>query len=204
MMLTEPVVTTAPPIDFELDLVLRARKGDISAQDELARIHRRPMFLLALQLLGNHEDAMDVVQDSLLRFFTSLHRFDPGRPVRPWLYRIVRNRVVDLFRRRKVRRHESLDAKDEDGRPRFELRDHSVDLEADARSAQLRKNMWKALTRLSERQREILVLRDYHDLAYSEIAETLGIPIGTVMSRLHSARKKLKQVLLDEFQALMF
>lgn len=201
MILTKPAVPSA--LDVEPDLVLRARAGDISAQGELARLHRRPMFLLALQLLGNQDDAMDVVQDSLLRFFTSLHRFDPSRPVRPWLYRIVRNRVIDLFRRRKVRRHESLDAADEDGRPRLELRDHSVDLEADARAAQLRKHMWEALSRLSETQREILVLRDYHDLAYAEIAETLGIPIGTVMSRLHSARKKLKQVLLDEFQALM-
>ena len=63
--------------------------------------------------------------------------------------------------------------------------------------------MLEALSRLSDNQREILVLRDYHDLAYAEISETLEIPIGTVMSRLHSARKKLKQVLLDEFEALI-
>lgn len=201
MILSKPAAPTL--VDIEPDLVIRARSGDLSAQEELARKHRRPMFLLALQLLGNREDAMDVVQDSLLRFFTSLHRFDPSRPVRPWLYRIVRNRVIDLVRRRKVRRHESIDAPDENGKPRFELRDHSIDLEADVRAGQLRRQMWEALSRLSETQREILILRDYHDLAYAEIAETLDIPIGTVMSRLHSARKKLKQVLLDDFQALI-
>lgn len=201
MILSKPAVSSL--VDVEPDLVIRARSGDLSAQEELARKHRRPMFLLALQLLGNHEDAMDVTQDSLLRFFTSLHRFDPRRPVRPWLYRIVRNRVIDLIRRRKVRRHESIDAHDEDGRPRLELRDHSIDLEGEARARQLRKHMLEALSRLSDNQREILVLRDYHDLAYAEISETLEIPIGTVMSRLHSARKKLKQVLLDEFEALI-
>ncbi len=160
------------------------------------------MYILALQLMGNRDDALDVVQDSLLRFFTTLHRFDLRRPVRPWLYQIVRNRAVDLHRRRKVRRHDSLDETDEDGRT-YEIRDVSVDPERDVAHSQLRARIWQSLEELSPKQREILVLRDYQDLSYTEIAENLNIPIGTVMSRLHGARKRLRSVLKDDLQTLL-
>lgn len=85
MVLSEPALTQAS-LSAEAELVRRAREGDRDAQGELAQMHRRPMFLLALQLLGNRDDAMDVVQDALVRFFTNLHRFDLRRPVKPWLY----------------------------------------------------------------------------------------------------------------------
>lgn len=201
MILTEPALPRAAAAPAEGDLVLRARRGDPTAREELARRHRRAAFLLALQLLGNHDDALDVAQDAMLRFFTTLSRFDPQRPVRPWLFRIVRNRVYDLHRRRKLRRHDSLDYVDAEGRG-FEVADLEVDLERDASRAQLRRHLWQALGELSERQREIMVLRDYQDLSYAEIAQALGIPIGTVMSRLHAARKRLRQILQADLEAV--
>ena len=202
MMLTETAAPTNSAANADTELVLRARKGDQLAQAELMRRHRRPMYFLALQLLGNPDDAMDVVQDSLMRFLTNLHRFDPRRPVRPWLYRIVRNRVIDLARRRKVRRHSSIDDRDAEGNLKLVLPDPKVDLERDARQSQLRARLFAALDELSPKQKEIIVLRDYQDLTYKEIAETLEIPIGTVMSRLHGARKKLRDVLQDDLQDL--
>lgn len=198
MMLTETAAPAKSAATADRDLVLRARKGDQLAQAELARRHRRAMYFLALQLLGNPDDAMDVVQDSLMRFLTNLHRFDPRRPVRPWLYRIVRNRVIDLARRRKVRRHSSIDARDDEGNLKLVLPDPSVDLERDARQSQLRARLFEALDELSPKQKEIIVLRDYQDLSYKEIAEHLQVPIGTVMSRLHGARKKLRDILQDD------
>ncbi|MEM7583430.1 MAG: sigma-70 family RNA polymerase sigma factor [Acidobacteriota bacterium] len=201
MILAEP---TAPPAshESEFELVSRARLGDGDAQTELAERHRQALFFLALQLMGNRDDAMDVAQEALLRFFNTLHRFDCRRPVRPWLFQIVRNRVVDLYRRRKVRRHDSLDETDHEGNPQHVLVDETVDPERDASQAQLRKRMLAALDELSHIQREILVLRDYQDLSYSEIAETLNIPLGTVMSRLHGARKRLRQTLQSDLQSL--
>jgi RNA polymerase sigma-70 factor, ECF subfamily len=200
MVLSDSVL---PRASMDVDLVRRARSGDRAAQEKLAKRHRQPMYVLALQLMGNRDDALDVVQDALLRFFTTLHRFDLRRPVKPWLYQIVRNRAMDLHRRRKVRRHESLDAVDEDGRQVVELCDASVDLEGDVAHSQLKARIWRALKELSPRQREILVLRDYQDLSYTEIAATLNIPIGTVMSRLHGARKRLRAVLKDDLQTLL-
>lgn len=188
--------------ESESTLVTRARAGDGDAQAELAERHRKALFFLALQLMGNRDDAMDVAQEALLRFFKTLHRFDCRRPVRPWLFQIVRNRVVDLYRRQKVRRHDSLDATDHDGNPYLVLVDSSVNPERDLARSELRVRILEALGQLSHIQREILVLRDYQDLSYSEIAETLNIPIGTVMSRLHGARKRLRQKLQTDLQAL--
>lgn len=201
MILTEPALPKVAAAPAEGALIVRARRGDLDAQEELARRHRRAAFLLALQLLGNYDDALDVAQDAMLRFFTTIHRFDPKRPVRPWLFRIVRNRVYDLHRRRKLRRHDSLDYVDEEGR-QFEVADLEVDLERDAARAQLRRHLWQSLGELSERQREIMVLRDYQDLSYAEIAQALGIPIGTVMSRLHAARKRLREILQEDLDAV--
>jgi len=201
MILSKTVVTQASR-ESETALVTRAREGDAAAQAELAERHRQAMFFLALQLLGNRDDAMDVAQEALLRFFRTLHRFDCRRPVRPWLFQIVRNRVVDIYRRRRVRRHDSLDATDPEGNAYIELVDTTVDPERDAARSELRVRILQALSELSHIQREILVLRDYQDLTYAEIAETLNIPIGTVMSRLHGARKKLRQKLQGELQSL--
>ncbi len=200
MTLSKPVIPLCTT-SVDADLVRRARQGDRCAQEDLLQRFRRPAYLLALQLLGNPDDAMDVTQDALLRFLKTLKRFDAKRPVKPWLYQIVRNRVHDLRRRNRIRRHEPLDAITPDC-PRPEVVDKSADPERDAARAQLRTRLWQALQQLSDHHREILVLRDYRDLSYSEIAAALGIPIGTVMSRLHAARKKLRQELLEEIRSL--
>jgi len=201
MILSEPALPPAVAAPAEGDLVIRACRGDECARDELARRHLRGAFIFALQLVGNRDDAMDIAQDAMLRFFTTLHRFDPARPVRPWLLRIVRNRVYDLHRRQKIRRHDSLDRISEDGR-KFEVADLEVDLERDAERAQLRSHLWRSLGELTARQREILVLRDYQDLTYAEIARALDIPMGTVMSRLHAARKHLRRILQKDLDAI--
>ena len=194
MALAPPLRPTAPAHP-ESALVTRARKGDVQAQEELVARFRRSVYLLALQLLGNPDDALDVTQDTLLRFLMTLNRFDVRRPVRPWLYQIVRNRVLDLHRRNRVRRHDSLDEVSEDGQRRHEPADERVDLDGHVARIELRERIWRALDHLSDDHREILVLRDYQDLSYAEIAETLSIPVGTVMSRLHGARKKLREIL---------
>jgi RNA polymerase sigma-70 factor, ECF subfamily len=178
-----------PGDPVERELVRRARAGDDAAREELALAHRRAAYLLALQLLGNREDALDATQDALLRFFSTLDRFRPEQPVRPWLYSIVRNRCRDLMRRGRVRRAEPLDAEPERWRP--ELVDKSADPELDAERGELRRQVFAALGALGREHREILVLRDYQDLSYEEIAKVLHVPRGTVMSRLHRARKAL-------------
>lgn len=175
--------------DSESELVDRARTGDAAAQETLARRYRQPAYLLALQMLSNRDDAMDVTQDALLRFFTTLDSFDSERRVQPWLFTIVRNQVRDLWRRRRRRPGDS--APDADSLT-SQLVSPGPSPEADLRRQQLREEVWRALAKLPTDKREIVVLRDFHDLAYNDIAQVLGIPIGTVMSRLHGARRQLR------------
>ncbi|MDH3746196.1 MAG: sigma-70 family RNA polymerase sigma factor [Acidobacteriota bacterium] len=195
MTANEAAAAAAPVDDHEL--VRRAQHGETEACEELARRHRRSVFVLALQLTGSQDDALDISQDALLRFFSKLNRFDSTRPVRPWLFTIVRNRARDIWRRRKTRRAKPLISDGEEGFS-YDIVDPTADPHQDLESTELRHRLWRALGVLSESKREILVLRDYHDLSYVEMADVLGIPTGTVMSRLHGARKALRDAYLEQ------
>ncbi len=188
------VDSAAPPLaagDDESDrrLVDQAKAGEPAACDALARRHRRAAYLLALQLLGNRDDAMDVTQDAMLRFFSTLKSFDAARRVQPWLLTIVRNQVRDLWRRRRRR---PADAAAESDALVGQLAAPQPSPEADLHRRELKERVWRALADLPADKREIIVLRDFHDLSYGDIAQVLGIPIGTVMSRLHGARRRLR------------
>ncbi len=136
---------------------------------------------LAIQIMGNADDAADAVQDALT---TALER--PGAyqsakgPLRPWFLRVVRNRCIDLLRHRKP-----------GGTPVDELIDPAAGPEKAAENADVTRLLQLALTAIHPDQRQIVVLRDYLDLPYAQIATVLDIAPGTVMSRLHRARVAL-------------
>lgn len=151
--------------------------------EELARMG----YALAMQLLNHREDAADAVQDSLHRLVEKRASFDWRRgQVRAWFLKILRNRCVDLLRRRSRRRCKTLDdceiAAPAEERP-----------EAAAARHETLELLKHALMTMPQQQREIILLRDFHDLSYAEIAKVLSIPMGTVMSRLHRARLELKK-----------
>ena len=155
--------------------------------DAVAVSCRQTAFLLALHLTGNREDARDLAQDAMVRFLGSRATLNEGEDARPWVLTIVRNLVRDRWRRQRVRPTDSLDA------------DLSIELvapgpnpEETAERRQLQRRLWQAISTLPTEKREILVLRDFHDLSYAEIARVIEIPIGTVMSRLHAARTALR------------
>ena len=188
-----PAIVSAETPAPDRVLVSQAQDGEREALEELAKKFRRPAYLLALQLTGRPEMEKDVAQDAMLRLFQHIDRVDIERPVRPWLYQIVRNRVRDLRRRARLRRYESLEALREAGRPEtVETRPDPAD---DLARRELQARVWSALEELSVPHKEILVLRDYQDLSYREISKVLDIPQGTVMSRLHAARRSMRKVL---------
>lgn len=172
------------------ELVERARQGDTDARDALARVARTASYVFAVQLCRDPDRAHDIAQDSVMRFLGSLDRFDPARPVEPWLFQIVRNRVRDSVRRERVPATEPLDLAS--GEERREVRDEGADPLGVIVRTELQRGIWDQMAGLSPAHREIIVLRDHHGLAYKEIAATLAIPVGTVMSRLHAARTDLR------------
>lgn len=177
-------------------LISRARDGEPAAREELARAAGRSAYVFALQLTRQPETAKDIAQESLIRFFRRLDRVDENQSIDPWLFTIVRNQVRDTARREQVRRHDSLDAWLDAGGQKTASDATDPALAAERRELQLR--VWQGISQLSAAHREILVLRDYHDLSYRELASVLSIPEGTVMSRLHAARKRLREILGNE------
>lgn len=135
-------------------------------------------------MLGNDEDANDAAQDTLVKVLRSLDLYDPGRAFSTWVFGIARNTCIDEHRRRKRR------AWDEPG----EVVDSGptpLQLAADSERAEL---LGDALERLAPLYREVLVLYHFEHLKYHEIAETLDLPMGTVMNRIFRARKKLRDL----------
>jgi len=197
------VASTQSPLPIALSAiekrtVVAAQDGDREAREALARSCQHAAFRFALHLTGNRDDALELSQDAMLRFFGSLNRFDSPRPLRPWLLRIVRNLVRDRARRMRIRKTQPLE--DEDGRPLVFPVDPSPSPEQMAGRAEIQKRLWAAVQALAPKHREVVALRDYLDLSYDEISEVLRIPRGTVMSRLHRARAKLRDRLHDQLR----
>ncbi len=148
--------------------------------------YRRRGFVFAMHMLGNADDAADAVQDGLCAWWSQRGRVGQSPDSIAWFFRVVRNRCVDQLRKRSHRRHEVLSP---EGPPDRRDPASAAGDERDEFLARLQNE----LDRMDEPLREILLLRDFHDLTYADIAEVLSIRVGTVMSRLHRARSKLRE-----------
>jgi RNA polymerase sigma-70 factor (ECF subfamily) len=179
--------------DLELQLVRRARAGDRSAFGSLVERYMRRAYHAALGLVGSHDDAMDLSQEAFVRAYRAMGRFREGEPFYPWYYRILRNLCFNHFRDRGRRRRLLREAGAAGQRPA--AANPAPDPTLLAERSEIREAVWAAIGSLREEEREVIVLREFQGLAYKEIAEMVGCPIGTVMSRLFSARKRLRTAL---------
>ena len=179
--------------DSDESLVRRVRAGDTPAFGKLVERYMRRAYYSALGLVGSHEDALDLSQEAFARAFRARERLDPERPFYAWLYQIIRRLCFNFVRDRRTRRRG------------IESASLWLVHQATARSAdnpqetlerrEARERVTQALESLPDRDREILVLKEFEGLRYREIAELIGIPMGTVMSRLYSARRRLATAL---------
>ncbi len=180
----------------ELQVLNAAASGDQDARRELFERYREPAYRAAYRITGRAEDALDVVQDSFIAAFSKLDSFQRESSFRTWLLRIVTNRALDLLRARRVRLAVSLD-RDDDQRPLVPARPAESSAGARLERAELAAQLRRALEALPPDQRAVVALYAEGDMTYGQIAEVLGIPIGTVMSRLHHARLRLRAALPD-------
>ncbi|MGE0454784.1 MAG: sigma-70 family RNA polymerase sigma factor [Vicinamibacteria bacterium] len=145
--------------------------------------HLKALYATALRLTRNPSDAEDLVQETYLRAFRAYSTFRPGTNLRAWLYTILRRARVDVYRRsRKGGEQVELEGDGPEVAPVQEWRAVGLDIT-------------QALERLPESFRMAVILRDVEELSYGEIAEVLGVPIGTVMSRIHRGRALLRAAL---------
>jgi RNA polymerase sigma-70 factor (ECF subfamily) len=180
----------------DAELVERLKQGDGRALDELFRRHRDAAHIVAYRLLGNEEDALDVVQESFIHAMRGIQAFRGQSTFRTWFYRIVTHAALDYRRWRTIRATGSLDA------------EGAVDPEAtgpshrspaeEAAANDLREAIDKALANVSEKNRAALILFALEGMSYKEVADVLGISVGTVMSRIFNARQRLRELLASE------
>jgi RNA polymerase sigma-70 factor (ECF subfamily) len=172
---------------LERQILLEAKGGSKEAFAALVKAYFPRLYRAAYGFLRNVEDSADLCQEAFLRAYRNMARFDAGKTFYPWIYKILRNLCINHLRGRKRHTLRATDLEElESGYPAPEkevLRKEELEL------------LHRAIDRLPEMHREILLLKTYGDASYQEIAEILSIPIGTVMSRLYNARVKLRGIL---------
>ena len=172
----------------EARLVEAAQRGDQAAFAEIVRHFQRPIYRVAYGLTRNSADADDLAQETFVRAYQAIGRFRVGEPLYPWLSRIAVNQAYSLHRRRKRRPEAALEPLVEAGR-QWAVHDDPAD-HADQQERQ--SQLQAAFAELSVEHQAVLTLRVVEGLSYDEIAQSVGVPPGTVMSRLSRARAELK------------
>lgn len=180
------------------ELVERARAGDNSAFETLVTKYQQRVYNLALRMTGNEDDAYDLAQESFLKAWRGLETFQFESAFSTWLYRLTSNACLDFLRAQKRRKTVSMTCEDDDGEEtQYDAADPAPNPEQAALAAEDREQLALAMSELDDEARGIITLRVINDLSYDQIAEILGIPEGTVKSRLSRAREKLKKKLLQ-------
>jgi RNA polymerase sigma-70 factor (ECF subfamily) len=174
----------------EIELVQRAKRGDIGAYEELVRMHQDLAARTAYVITGQSADAQDAVQEALVKAYRALGRFREGSPFRPWLLRIVANEAIN--RRRSARRQANLAVRAAEGRPPD---DAVPSPEGAALAQEQHRHMVAAVSMLRPEERLVIAYRYWFDLSEAEMAEALGCPRGTVKSRLSRAMARLRDVM---------
>ena len=188
---------TAPKRSPELEagreagLVQAAQRGDSAAFAEIVRSFQRSIYRVAYALTRNASDADDIAQETFVRAYQAIGRFRVGEPLYPWLSRIAVNLAYSLHRRRKRRPETSIEPLVESGR-QWAVEDDPAERAAETEQHE---RLAEAFGHLSPEHRAVLTLRVVEDLSYDEIARTLGVPVGTVMSRLSRARVELRALM---------
>ncbi len=173
-------------------LIGRCQQGDKASFGQLVEKYMKRAYFTALGLVGDHEVALDLSQDAFVRAYRSIHKFDADRNFFTWYYQILRNLCFNYWRdhARHARPFSEI------GNGEIEsIIDLAQDSEKLAEQNEMKVALWRAMNELRPHEREIIVLKDFQELSYQQIAEALNCPIGTVMSRLFTARKALKQKL---------
>lgn len=187
--------------DGDAVLVARCKENDLSAFDQIVERYQHKIYGYVKRLVGNETDAEDITQEVFLKALTSLRSFREESSLQTWLFRIATNLCRDMHRRRQREKGwlplwRRVDGEDDSGEENaIEIPDERANPENLVLSAELNEMLLQAIDRLPLAMREVLVLHDMESMSYEEIACALGIPLGTVKSRLFHARARLRDAL---------
>lgn len=182
----------------DIQLVARARTGDERAFKALLEKYERAVFTICLRMVRNREEATDLAQESFIKTFSSLDRYNPAYAFSSWLFKITSNLCIDHLRKRRISTF-AMDEPVEGEKGEFTRQYVAPDPTPDetfSRNEKMQK-LDAGIAALPEHYRIMLVLRHQEDMSYEEIAESLAIPLGTVKARIHRAREMLRAILED-------
>jgi RNA polymerase sigma-70 factor (ECF subfamily) len=181
-----------PTNSQEIELIIRAKRGDLGAFESLYEIYKGPIYRTALAITGDRPAAEEILQDTFLRAFRHLDNIREGVSLSPWLYRIAVNLAYDWTARRR-RGPVALESVIE-----HLIAPMTASPEQKVEQRELYSLVYEALEKLEFKQRATLVLFYLHDFSLAEVAEIMDCPVGTVKSRLHYARENLRRELLAD------
>jgi len=187
------------------DLMVLYQQGEVRAFEVLLGRHRKSVYNFILRFVGDKETAEDLLQETFMRVIKGADAYKRQAKFTTWLYTIARNLCVDQTRRRKHRRHASLDApmdtSDDSGSLMDVIAGNEMASDRKSVNKELFATMQRAIAGLSEEQREVFLMREFLDLPFKQIAEVVGVPENTVKSRMRYALEKLR-LELDEYKDL--
>jgi RNA polymerase sigma-70 factor (ECF subfamily) len=188
----------------ELDLVKRCQAGDTEAFDELVTRYRARVFSMIYNMVHSEQDAWDLAQDSFVKAWKSIRRFRGRSSFYTWIYRIVMNVTIDWLRKKQVKAggaefDDAVELKQIDPASKTVPKTAALPYETMERK-EIKARIDKAIAQLSPEHRAVILMKEIEEMQYHEIAEALGCSIGTVMSRLFYARKKLQNLLRDVYE----
>ncbi len=180
---------------YEHDLIQKCKRGDFVAFRELMQRYQSRIYAVCYGIMRNREDALDVVQEVLIKVYESMHTFKGESGLYVWIYRIAVNKSLDFYRKRK--RQYAIYDRVHDVVRKGDLGAKSETPDGTVLNLELKEVIHQAIYLLPDKQRGIIVLREIEGLSYQEIAKIMHCSVGTVMSRLFYARKRLMQLLSE-------
>ncbi len=179
--------------DENTAVMLGSRQSSRQAFEAVVNKHMKDAYFIALGFVGNREDALELSQEAFYKAYKHFDQLKEADKFFPWFYQILRNLCFSHLRKRKIRRASSLD--DAEGAPIDIEGGDDFDPEMVAERNESKDRVWKAISQLDEKHREVIVLRHFRNLSYDDMAKVLFCNRGTVTSRLYYARQRLKEIL---------
>ncbi len=189
-------------VDADVAIIARVKAGDMTAFDELIKKYRDRLFSVVYNMVSNHEDAMDLVQDAFIKAFGSINSFKGNSSFYTWIYRIAVNMSISFIRKNRMRRFFSFETMNEEVAP-SEIIEKLV-VKTGGRKAlminELREKLNESLQNLSIKHRTVVILHEIEGLSHDEIAQITKTSAATVRTRLHYAKQQLQVLLKDYLQ----
>lgn len=164
----------------EKDILKLVKRGDREAYGKIVKHYMKSAYYIALGFVHNHQDALDLSQEAFIKAFRKIKGFDTEKPFFPWFYRLMKNLCLDHLKKDRRRSEVPLEAIQA-----FDKEDEEKEI---------KEVLWKGIAELPFEQREVIILRYFRQFSYQEIAEIAGKPVGTVMSSLYYAKRKLRGI----------